>query len=76
MMPQTDDRHLYHTERARAELDAAYRAEKAEIAAAHLRLCSLHMQKARETLRRPAPVKELEWLEGFAPLHERSLLPA
>jgi len=75
-MPSRDDDHLYHTERARAELDAAYRAEEADVAAAHLRLCALHMQKARETLCRPAPVKELEWLEGFAPLHERVLLSA
>jgi hypothetical protein len=71
-----DEDHSYHIERARAELDAAYRAETADVAAAHLRLCSLHMQKARETLRRPAPVKELEWLEHFAPLHERALLSA
>ena len=74
-MPERDEHH-YHTERARAELDAAYRAEKADAAATHLRLCALHMRKAREALRRPVPVKELEWLEGFAPLHERALLSA
>ena len=71
-----DDDHFYHTERARAELDAAYRADAPDVAAAHLRLCSLHMQKAREASRRPALVKELEWLEQFAPLHERALLSA
>ncbi len=75
-MPSRDDDHSYHVERARAELDAAYRAEAADVAAAHLRLCALHMRRARETLRRPAPVRELEWLEGFAPLHERALLSA
>jgi hypothetical protein len=76
MMFEQDDDHRYHTERARAELDAAYRAERAAVAAAHLRLCSLHMQRAREALVRPVPARELEWLEGFAPLHERSLLSA
>ena len=74
-MLERDDHH-YHTERARTELDAAYRAEAADVAAAHLRLCAFHMRKARETLSRPAPVKELEWLENFAPLHERILLSA
>jgi hypothetical protein len=70
------DDHRYHTKRARAELDAAYRAERADAAAAHLRLCAFHMRRARETLARPAPAKELEWLEHFAPLHERVLLSA
>jgi hypothetical protein len=37
----------YHTARARAELDMAYRAERAEVVEAHLRLSSLHMQRAR-----------------------------
>ena len=37
----------YHTQRARAELDMAYRAEKSVVAEAHLRLSSLHMQRAR-----------------------------
>ncbi|HEX5183411.1 MAG TPA: hypothetical protein VFW19_09705 [Allosphingosinicella sp.] len=71
MSHESDRNHLYHVERARAELDAAYRAEQAEVAAAHLRLCSLHMHRARETC--PRPAKELEWLEGLAPLHERAL---
>lgn len=70
------DDHHYHTERARVELDAAYRADDRDAAAAHLRLCSLHMQRARETLTRPTPPKELEWLEGWAPLHERALAQA
>ena len=76
MMTDEADEHRYHVERARAELDAAYRAEKMEVAAAHLRLCSFHMRKARETLSRPMPARELDWIEGLAPLHERSLLSA
>jgi hypothetical protein len=76
MTTEPRDDHLYHTDRARAELDAAYRAEGREIAVAHLRLCSFHMQRARETLTQPAPVRELEWLEDFTPLHERALLSA
>jgi hypothetical protein len=37
----------YHTERARTELDMAYRAERSDVASAHLMLSSLHMQRAR-----------------------------
>ena len=37
----------YHTQRARTELDMAYRAERQDVASAHLRLSSLHMQRAR-----------------------------
>jgi hypothetical protein len=40
------DERTYHVERARAELDAAYRAERADIAAIHLKLCALHMERA------------------------------
>jgi hypothetical protein len=68
--------HAYHVERARTELDAAYRADSGDVAAAHLRLCALHMRRARETSPRPPAVKELEWLEGLAPLHEQVLLSA
>ncbi|HEY1604994.1 MAG TPA: hypothetical protein VGF77_05295 [Allosphingosinicella sp.] len=71
MSHESERNYLYHVERARVELDAAYRAGQAEVAAAHLRLCALHMNRARETS--PRPVKELEWLEGLAPLHERAL---
>lgn len=39
-----DDRE-YHTERARVELDQAYRAESSAVAEAHLKLSSLHMQR-------------------------------
>jgi hypothetical protein len=35
----------YHTERARIELDQAYRAERSKVAEAHLKLSSLHMQR-------------------------------
>ena len=37
----------YHVQRARAELDWAYRAERREAAEAHLRLSALHMQRVR-----------------------------
>ena len=40
--------HDYHVRRARAELDAAYRASSAKVAEAHLRLSVLHMRKLRE----------------------------
>ena len=40
---QQEDRE-YHVERARVELDLAYRADKPEAADAHLRLSSLHMK--------------------------------
>jgi hypothetical protein len=35
----------YHTERARVELDQAYRAESSAAAEAHMKLSSLHMQR-------------------------------
>lgn len=44
-MTEIDDRE-YHTQRARVELDMAYRAERPDVASAHLRLSSLHMQRA------------------------------
>jgi hypothetical protein len=37
----------YHIERARAELDLAYRADQRVAADAHMRLSALHMQRAR-----------------------------
>jgi hypothetical protein len=42
-----DSERQYHTERARTELDMAYRAERQDVASAHLMLSSLHMQRAR-----------------------------
>ncbi len=36
----------YHLERARTELDLAYRAEQSAAASAHMRLSALHMKKA------------------------------
>ena len=42
--PLRQDDREYHVERARAELDLAYRADKAAAADAHLRLSSLHMK--------------------------------
>jgi hypothetical protein len=38
----------YHMERARSELDWAYRAEGEAVAEAHLRLSALHMQRLRD----------------------------
>ncbi|HEX8192037.1 MAG TPA: hypothetical protein VF552_03990 [Allosphingosinicella sp.] len=38
----------YHMERARFELDWAYRAERDAAAQAHLRLSALHMQRLRD----------------------------
>ena len=37
----------FHMRRARDELDSAYRAPSSAVAAAHLRLSVLHMQKLR-----------------------------
>ncbi|MBV8685324.1 MAG: hypothetical protein JOZ90_14655 [Alphaproteobacteria bacterium] len=71
-----DDDHHYHVERARAELDAAYRATGGAVAAAHLRLSSLHMRRARDLAARPLPppaAAELDWLDRCAPLHEKCL---
>ena len=52
------------------ELDAAYRATRAEAAAAHPRLCSLHMEKARALPpQEPGTRTELEWIERCGPLH-------
>ncbi len=76
MTNECEQDHAFHVERARAELDAAYRAVSGDVAAAHLRLCALHMRQAREKPPRPPLVKELEWLEGLAPLHEQALLIA
>ena len=65
----------YHVERARAELDAAYRAERSGIAAIHLRLCALHMEQARVLADQPASEGEgeLQWIERCRPLHESCL---
>ena len=37
----------YHMQRARTELDWAYRAERRNVAEAHLRLSSLHMERVK-----------------------------
>lgn len=67
----------YHIERARAELDAAYRAAGSDAAQAHLRLCSMHMVRARALLERVAEtLPELEWIESCRPLHEKCLATA
>jgi hypothetical protein len=67
----------YHVERARAELDAAYRAAGSEAAAAHLRLCSMHMARAKTLMEAPSKAPpELEWIENCRPLHERCLAAA
>jgi hypothetical protein len=38
---------VYHRTRAQAELDLAYRAERQTVAAAHMRLASLHMERLK-----------------------------
>jgi hypothetical protein len=58
--PALDDR-LYHQDRARAELDMAYRAAGSAAAGAHLHLASLHLRRF-EALRAP---------EGRRPTGER-----
>ena len=42
----TDDCRIYHSERARAELDMALKAETADAARAHYRLASLHRERS------------------------------
>ena len=66
------DERDYHIARARAELDAAYRAERSEVAAAHLKLCALHMRRAQGD---PGPARavEIDRLERCAPLHGAAL---
>jgi len=67
----------YHVARARAELDSAYRAADSESASAHLRLCSMHMARARTLLEAASErLPELEWIERCRPLHEKSLAEA
>lgn len=43
-----DEDRSYHSDRARAELDMAYRCENSEVANAHMRLASLHMARLRQ----------------------------
>jgi hypothetical protein len=38
----------YHVERARAELDSAYRAQHRAAAEAHMRLSALHMGRVKQ----------------------------
>lgn len=69
--------HLYHAARARDELEAAYRAERSAIVAIRLKLCALHIRRARSALRglpHGAP-GELDWLERSASFHEKCLTP-
>ena len=72
-----DRRH--HTRRARAELDAAYRAAGSRAAAAHLSLFLLHLEEARLNPASGAPVgtlakdAEVDWMERSQPLHRYSL---
>ena len=67
----------YHIERARAELDAGYRAAGSDAARAHFRLCSMHMARARTLLEHATKsLPELEWIESCRPLHEKCLATA
>ena len=45
----TEDRD-YHIDRARAELDRAYRTDNFAAASAHFRLASLHMKRVQDTV--------------------------
>ncbi|MGZ8998675.1 MAG: hypothetical protein ACXW2T_07465 [Allosphingosinicella sp.] len=71
------DDHLYHSARARDELEAAYRAERPQVAAIRLKLCALHIRRARSALRRSAnaPAWELDWIEHSLSCHEKCLAP-
>jgi hypothetical protein len=65
----------WHIERARAELDAAYRAAGSREAAIHFKLCSLHMERAGWS-RAPAAAAaalEVDWIRRCRPLHEQAL---
>jgi hypothetical protein len=42
------DTQEYHVERARAEMDLAYRADSRPSADAHMKLAALHMARAKE----------------------------
>jgi len=57
----TEDRD-YHIDRARAELDRAYRTDNFAAASAHFRLASLHMKRVQDALptaeRRPASLAD------------------
>ena len=44
----SDQDRLYHTDRAREELDLAYRAEKHAVIEAHMKLSALHMARQKE----------------------------
>jgi hypothetical protein len=64
----------WHVERARAALDAAYRAAGSREAAIHFKLCSMHLERAGWSRRAPAAAEtELAWIGRCRPLHERAL---
>ena len=44
----SDQDRLYHIERARRELDLAYRAEQDVVAEAHMKLSALHMARLKQ----------------------------
>jgi hypothetical protein len=52
----TEDRD-YHMDRARTELDRAYRTDNGAAARAHFGLASLHMQRIHEASTNPAESK-------------------
>jgi hypothetical protein len=62
----------YHVKRARAELDAAYRAQTPTIAAVHLKLCASHMKLAKN-LESSEAQAELQWIERCDPFHRNIL---
>jgi hypothetical protein len=63
---------LWHVARARAELDAAFRAAGEPAAAAHLKLAELHLDRAGWSRAAAAPGVglEMDWLRRFRPLHD------
>ncbi|HEY0147711.1 MAG TPA: hypothetical protein VGB70_01775 [Allosphingosinicella sp.] len=65
----------WHIERARAELDAGYRAAGGREAAIHLKLCALHMERAGWQ-RRPSAQLEADWMRRCSPLHVAVLAEA
>jgi hypothetical protein len=61
----------WHVGRARAEVEAAFRAAGATQTAIHLRLGALHLERAWAG-EAAAAARELGWLCRFRPLHERA----
>lgn len=48
----------YHSDRARAERDCAYRSDMSRAADAHMRLSVLHVQRLQELYRQDAELRD------------------